>query len=42
MIFRFDSPEARDYFNQQYDIEQYKKLGEDIKSGKRRDLSSLV
>ena len=42
MIFRFDSPEARDYFNQQYDAEQYKRLGEDIKSGKRGDLSSLV
>lgn len=41
-VIRVDSPETRNYFNQQYDAEQYKQLGEDIKSGKRKDLSSLV
>lgn len=41
-VIRVDSPETRNYFNQQYDAEQYKQLGEDIRSGKRRDLSSLV
>lgn len=37
-----DSPENRARFYQQYDAAQYEKLKDDIQSGKRKDLSSLV